>query len=102
MAETYQTFTQNEYRAVTITIQDKNYTAVTPTSASMYQVTDCDGDVVVAEAYATVSSNTLTCIIDTTVTATIGDYMIIWKIVDSDGYIYYHHTNLQIISLLGS
>ena len=102
MANTYQTLTQGENRAVTITIQNQHHVAVTPMDTSKYQVTDCDGGVVVAEASATVSSNALTCVIGTIVTGTIGDYYIIWKIVDEDGYIYYHKTNLQISSLLGT
>jgi methionine-rich copper-binding protein CopC len=100
--DTYISFIQNEVRAVTITLRDQNYTAVTPTSASTFQVTDCEGSVVLTEANATVSSNTLTGIINTTVTATAGDYYIIWKIIDSDGYIYYHKTHLEVKELLGS
>lgn len=101
-SNTYITFYQNEVRAATITIRDQDYTAVTPTSASTFQVTNCEGTVVLTEDNATVSSNTLTGVITTTVTANVGDYYIIWKIVDDDGYIYYHRTGLEVKKLLGS
>jgi hypothetical protein len=99
---TTQTLVQGEHRAITITVLDQNNTAVIPTSASTFKVTDDDGTEILTEANATVSSNTMTGVITTAVTATIGRYYIIWKIIDTDSYIYYHKTLLQVVSLLST
>lgn len=99
---TNQTLVQGEHRAITITVLDQNNTAVIPTSASTFKVTDDDGVEVLVEANATVSSNNMTGIITTAVTATVGRYYIIWGIIDEDGYRYYHKTLLQVVSLLST
>ena len=99
MDNTSQSLYSGESRAVTITILDRNHTAFVPTSASTYKVTDDDGVEVIAEINATNSSNTLTCVIGTDVTATVGNYYIIWTIVDSNGYTYKHKTYLNVIDI---
>jgi len=96
---TSQSLYQDESRAVIITILDQNHTAFVPTSASTYKVTDDGGVEVISEINATNSSNTLTAVIGTAVTATVGNYYIIWSIVDSNGYIYKHKTFIQVIDL---
>jgi hypothetical protein len=97
---TSQTLTQGEHRAITITVLDQDNTAVIPTSASTFKVTNSDGTEVLTEANATISDNTMTGIITTAVTGTVGRYYLIWKIYDSDGYLYYHKTLLQVVSLI--
>ena len=99
---TTQTLTQGEYRAITITVLDQDNTAVIPTSASTFKVTDANGVEVLTEANATISSNDMTGVITTAVTGTVGKFYLIWKIYDSDGYIYYHKTLLQVVSLLAT
>lgn len=102
MNNTYQPLYKNEVRPVTISIRKQDHTEFEPASGSTFQVTDCDGNVVVEESTATVEGNTLTAVIDTDVTGTVGDYYIVWKIVDSNDYIYYNKTKLEVQSLLGS
>lgn len=103
MNVTTQTLYQNEVRPVTIAITKKDHSAFSEiTSGSLYSVTDCDGTEVLEETNATVSSNTITAVIDTDVTGTVGDYFIIWKIIDENNYVYYHKTYLTVIELLNS
>ena len=99
--DTYRGFYKNEVRPVTISLRESNNTEIVPTSASTFEVTDCDGSVVLTEDSATISSNTLIAVIPASVTETVGDYYIIWKVVDSNGYIYYHKTHLEVVDILG-
>lgn len=101
-ADTYICFFQNEYRSVTITVRDQDHTAITPTDASSYKITNCEGTTLVEEDEVTISGNTLSCNVSSTITATVGDYFIIWKVVDSDGYTYYHRTHLEVKEIFGS
>ena len=97
--ETHQTLYQNESRAVTLTILDQDNVAFTTIDSVTYTVENVSESVIVTSTAATVSSNTMTAVIGTTVTANIGDYFIIWKITDTDGYIYYHKTALEVLSI---
>ena len=99
--ETSQAFYQNESRAIQLTLLDQNNTAFTPASATYY-TTDGDGTSVKAEMEATVSSNTVTASAGTPITGTPGEYYMVWKIVDPSGYIYYHRTRIQVLTLLPS
>lgn len=99
MDNTFQSLYSGESRAVVITILDRNHTAFVPTSASTYKVTDDSGVEVLTETSASNSSNTLTAVIGTAVTGTVGNYYIIWTIYDEDGYIYKHKTFIQVIDL---
>jgi hypothetical protein len=98
MGKTYETLYENEVRAITISIRDQEDSVWVPASASAW-VVDSDGEIVVAETTATVSSNTVTFIIDTVVTSTHGTYELIWKISKPGSdvtYIYYHKTLLSV------
>ena len=94
MANTYQAFYQNEVRALQIEIDDNDGTDFAP-SAAYVSVKDEDGTEVVAEQAALVSSNTVSTLIGTTVTGTIGTYKVIWRILHSQ-HTYYHVTELEI------
>lgn len=97
---TYLTFYQNEVRPVSIKITNQNHEAFLPTANSTYKVVDSDENIVLSETAATVSSNVLTGTINTTVTANVGEYYIIWKITDSNSYVYYHRVNLEVKELI--
>jgi hypothetical protein len=97
--ETHQTLYQNENRAISLTVLDKDKTAFTDMSTVTYTVENSSGTVVVTQLSATISTNTITAIISTVVTATVGDYFIVWKITDSNGYIYYHKTAIEVIDI---
>ena len=98
MSNTIQNVYQNEIRTMEMTLYDQSHATFTP-SAAFYQVVDNDGTEVLAEATATVSANVIQGIINTTVTATVGSYVIIWRIVQS-GSTYYHKTLLDVLTLL--
>jgi len=89
---TNQSLYLNENRVIQITLYDQDGAAFIPTLA-YYSIKDDSGTEVVAETTATISSNTVSAIIGTTVTATAGEYDIIWKIVQGV-YIYYNKTLL--------
>lgn len=97
MAQTYQSFLQNEVRALQIEIDDNDGTNFSP-SAAYVQVQDNSGTEVVAEQAALVSGNTVSTLIGTTVTATVGKYKVIWRILHSE-HTYYHITTLEIQQL---
>jgi hypothetical protein len=101
--DTYQAFYKNEVREAKISIRYQDYTIATPTSASTFQVTDYnEEEVILSERLATVSSNTLSALIDTTVTSVVGNYCIKWKIVFDNDYIYYHKTQLEVADILNN
>jgi len=97
--ETHQTLYQNENRAVSLTVLDKDKAAFDDMVTVTYTIEDDDATVVVTQQSATISSNTITAIVDTTVTASVGDYFITWKITDSNGYIFYHKTAIEVLSI---
>ena len=100
MSRTLQSFLQNEIRALEITVRDQDGNAFTPTGAYV-EVQDANGEVVVAEQVAQVTSNTVNTIIGIATTAQVGTYYIIWRLVDSTGpYTYYHVTELEVAKLI--
>jgi hypothetical protein len=97
MAETYQSMYQNEIRALELTINDQDGAVFAP-SAAYTSVRDSDGTTVVAEQDAQVDNNQIRTIIGTAVTATPGEYDVIWRIITTE-YTYYHITQLEIQEL---
>lgn len=97
MSATYQSFYQNEVRALQLEIDDNDGTDFVPSGAYV-QVQDSDGDTVVAEQAALVSLNTVSTLIGTSVTSVVGEYRVIWRILHSQ-HTYYHITELQVESL---
>lgn len=95
--KTYQTLYQNENRAIEITINDDDGQDFEPTSVKTY-VLDSNGNTIIEEQDAMVSSNQAYTIIGTTVTATVGTYKLIWKI-EKDSYIYYHRTDIEVYNI---
>lgn len=95
--QTTQTLYQNEIRAVQLRLTDQDDASFQPDSAYT-TIYDSSGTEVRAEQAIYTDSNSVYDIIGTTVTATVGDYEIIWKIVKGS-YTYYHKTNLTVLSL---
>lgn len=89
----YITMYKNEIRPVTIQVFS-GYSSLTPTSAKI-KVYDSDGDVVVNETSASVSSNEISIDINTYVTQIPDKYKILWKIY-SGNYEYRHKTILTV------
>ena len=94
MSKTYQTFYQNEVRALEITVRDQDGNEY-PLSDAQVAVTDANGDVVIANQSAQVTSNKVSTIISTTVTAQVGIYHVLWTLRFSD-YTYKHVTELEV------
>lgn len=94
---TLQEMNQNEVRPLELTINDHTGSNFIP-SAAYTTIYDDSGNVVVAEQPAMVISNTVYTVIGTTVSATVGDYVVKWRILYST-YTYYHATDLQIVEL---
>lgn len=94
---TTQTLYQNEVRGVKINLSKSDDSLLNPDSvfATIY---DRDGNVVQAEQTCSLSSSVATAIVDTDTTGNTGDYEIIWK-VNKGSYIYYHKTELVVLSL---
>lgn len=95
--ETYQSFYKGEIRALRVTIDDQDGADFAP-SAAYVQIKDKNGETVVAEQAALVSSNTVSTLIGTTVTDSVGTYKVIWRILHSV-HTYYHITELEIQEL---
>ena len=95
MANTYQSFYQNEKRSLQLEIDDNDGTDFVP-SGAFYQVLNAAGNVIIAaETAAMVLNNTISIEIDDTITQTVGAYKIIWKIKQS-GHTYKHVTELEV------
>lgn len=94
MERTYQAINKNEVRAIQISINDQTGSDFVP-SAAFAKVIDESEDTVVEEQSAMVSGSNVYTVIGTTVTATIGEYTIIWRIVYGQ-YTYYHATTLEV------
>jgi hypothetical protein len=92
--ETYQSFYQNEVRALELTIDDQDGSDFAP-SAAFTQVVDESNTVVIAEQAALVTGSNVRTTIGTTVTGTVGTYKVIWRILKS-GHTYYHVTVLTV------
>lgn len=99
--KTYNELNENEYRAIELAIRDQNDDDFEPTLAYA-SVLDEDDTVIVAEAAAMISDNTITTLITTVVTANIGTYYIKWRIlktVESTTYTYYHKTRIEVLAM---
>ena len=94
MAKSYQQFYQNEQRALELTVRDQDGNELVLQSAEV-EVTDADGEVVVAEQNASVSSNKVSTVIGPTVTAQVGLYHVIWTL-NYSVYVYKHVTELEV------
>lgn len=94
---TYQSFYQNEIRALELTINDQDGNDFIPSAAFAQVLTD-KGVEVVAEQSAQIDSNQVRTIIGTAVTATAGEYKVIWRILYAS-YTYYHSTVLEVQEL---
>jgi len=94
MAKSYQTFYQNEVRALELTVRDQDGNELVLLSAEV-EVTDVDGNVVRVEQAASVSSNKVSTIINTTITAQVGLYHVRWTLHYST-YTYKHATELEV------
>lgn len=95
--QTNQTLYQNEKRAVEIRLTDQNDESFVP-DAAYTTIYDSDGNVVRELQNCYQDGNSIYDIVGPTVTENVGNYEIIWK-VESGDYIYYHKTNLTVLSL---
>jgi len=89
---------QNEVRALELTVRDQDGNELVLLSAEV-EVTDEDGDTVVEESAAQVISNKVSTIINTTTTAQVGLYRVIWTLHYSV-YTYKHATELEVRYLI--
>ena len=99
--KTYFTVYQNEVRVVELIIHDQNDAIFEPSAAFAQVINDADVTVL-AETTATVSSNSISMTLNTTVTATPGTYEIIWRIVKTVSSVistYYHKTQVVVEKL---
>jgi len=99
--KTYLTIYQNEQRAAELEIRDQNDAEYTP-SLVYATVVNAAGTVVMAETAALIIGNKAVMLITSTISATIGEYEIIWKILQTAGettYTFYHKTQLVIEEL---
>jgi hypothetical protein len=106
MSRTYQTFLQNEVRALEITVRDQDGNEYSP-NAAYTAVLDPAGTTVVptsgGDQAAQVSGNKVSTVIGTATTAQVGTYYVIWRILKDAGaetYTYYHVTELEVRKLL--
>jgi hypothetical protein len=95
--KTYITFYEKEIRAVEILIRDQNDAAYTIDSATV-KVVDNEDVVIVAETVALVNGNSVSFLINTSVTSNAGEYDIIWKLIKG-AYTFYHKTRLVVEDL---
>ena len=80
MATTYQSFYQNEERALQLEIDDNAGTDFVP-SAANYQIEDKTGTVIIPWEPAMVVGNTVSINITNVITATPAVYKVIWEII---------------------
>ena len=92
--ETYQSFYVNEDRALEITIDDQDGNDFSPSAAWTQVITDSNS-LIISEQPALVSGNQIRTLIGQTVTATPGEYKVIWRLA-YNGHTYYHITILEI------
>ena len=99
--KTYLTIYQNEQRAAELEIRDQDDAAYTP-SLVYAKVVNNIGSIVMAEVPALIIGNKAVILITSTVSANIGEYEIIWRILQTAGettYTFYHKTQLSIEEL---
>lgn len=94
---TLQEMNVNEVRPLELTINDHTGAAFSP-SAAYVTIYDEDGTEVVAEQAAMVVNDRVYTVIGTTVSGTVGNYTVKWRILYSR-YTYYHATDLQIVDI---
>lgn len=87
----------NEVRPLELTINDHNGNPFSP-SAAYVTIYDEDGTEVVSEQAAMVVNDRVYTVIGTTVSGTIGRYVVKWRILYSI-YTYYHATDLEIVDI---
>jgi hypothetical protein len=97
---TYQIIHENEIRNISISLLKQDNTKFIPSSSSTFEVFDSSNNSIINETSVEISSNIITANINTTVTGVIGEYYIIWKIIDSYGHTYYHKTILNVTSII--
>lgn len=104
---TYQTLYQNEIRAIEITINSQDGQEFIPSGAfvsvsrtadsdNAYSGTDYTDTLVVSEQTALVDGNKVRTLIGNIVTANVGEYKVLWKII-KENYTYYHITDLDVV-----
>jgi len=98
MARTLQEFNQNEIRAVELNINDQDGTDFEPDSATTTIYDNSDDTVVVEEQSALVDGSDVRTLIGIVVTANVGEYKIVWKLIKGD-YTYYHATILGVVEI---
>ncbi len=99
--KTYLTVYQGEQRAAELEIRDQNDDIYTP-STVFAKIVDTSGTTVMPEVAALLINNTASILITSELSATIGDYEIVWRIVKTAGetsYTFYHKTQLTIEEL---
>lgn len=94
---TQQEINQNEVRPIELTMHNDTGAPFYPTSATV-SIYDEDNTAVVEDAVAMVTGEKITYLLDTTVTATVGSYVMKWKII-YDSYTYYHATDIDVVEL---
>ena len=102
MARTSQEFNQNERRAVELTIDDQDGTTFEPDTAYVTVYDNSDDSEVVGEQDAYVDGSNIYTIIGPAVTANVGEYKIVWRIIKGEGesqYTYYHATILGVVEI---
>lgn len=95
MHETHETFWKNEVKALQITVRDEDDNSKIEPDGAVYVVYNENGTEVVTEQVASVSSNQVSCLIGTAVTATPGNYYVIWTITKGQ-YTYVHRTAVEV------
>ena len=91
---TYQSFYVGEDRALEIDINDQDGNDFAP-SAAWAQVKTDKGVTIIAEQPAMRDGSKIITLIGPTVTATPGEYKVIWRIAHA-GHTYYHVTILEV------
>lgn len=95
MDRTYQELTVNDRRFLDLNINRRNGEAFPPSGAFYSVVGHEKQNPVQARAVASINYNKVTGLITETVTASAGDYDILWEI-RKDGASYYHCTSLLV------
>jgi hypothetical protein len=99
--KTYLTIYQNEQRAAELEIRDQNDAQYVPSSVYA-TIVDDSAAIVLQETPALIINNTASILIPSSISSTIGEYEIIWRILKVSGdntYTYYHKTQLVIEEL---
>ena len=94
---TYQTMSLYEVRVLELTIIDQDGNAFAPDNV-YYTIENSSGTELVSSTLAAMNSNVIFADVDTTITATVGTYKVIWKIT-KNSKIYYHVTQITVDTL---